>query len=147
MNRSLIASSNILINASPEKIWDVLTDPEKIKIYLYDTNVQTDWKKGSPINFEGKYEGKQYNDKGKVIENIPFKLLKYNYWSSLSGLEDKEENHSIVTYTIEPVNENVCQFTWHQQGFSNEEGKCHTEEGLKTMLNQVKEFATSLKQE
>ena len=145
MNRSLIASSKILINASPEKIWDVLTDSEKIKIYLYDTHVQTDWKKGSLIIFQGEYLGKQYKDKGNVIENIPYKLLKYKYWSSLSGLEDKEENYSIVTYTIEPVNENDCQFTWHQQGFSNEEGKCHTEEGLKNMLNQIKEFATNLK--
>ena len=78
MNKSLIASHSIEINSSPKKIWEVLTNPEKIKTYLFGTEVKTDWKKGSPITFNGEYKGHKYQDKGNVIENNLNELLKYN---------------------------------------------------------------------
>lgn len=141
MDNSLIASSSILINSTSEKIWDVLTNPKKIKVYLFGTEVQTDWKEKSSIAFLGEHKGHKYEDKGNVIEHKPSELLKYNYWSAVSGLEDKLENYSIVTYRVEKLDDNRYKFVWHQQGFSNEKGKCHTQEGLKTMLEQIKKLA------
>ncbi len=137
MNTDLIASSSILIKSSPEKIWNTLTNPVKIKSYLFGTNVSSDWKKGSPILFEGEYNGQTYKDKGQVLEHRENELLQYSYWSGFSGLEDLPENYSTVTYSIEKVGD-AYQFTWHQQGFASEEGKCHTEEGLKSILEQIK---------
>ena len=98
MDKNLIASSNINIQSTPSKVWDVLTNPEKIKEYLFGTEVLTDWNIGSPIVFQGEYNGQQYKDKGNVIENKKNELLKYDYWSGFSGLEDKPENYSLVTY-------------------------------------------------
>ena len=141
MDKNLIASSNIKIESTPEKVWDVLINPEKIKEYLFGTEVLTDWNIGSPIVFQGEYDGQQYKDKGNVIENKKNELLKYNYWSGFSGLEDKPENYSLVAYKIEDLNDNSVNFTWHQKGFSSEEGKCHTEQGLKAMLEKIKELA------
>lgn len=141
MDKNLIASSNINIQSTPEKVWNVLTNPENIKEYLFGTEVLTDWNIGSPIVFQGEYDGQQYKDKGNVIENKKNELLKYDYWSGFSGLEDKPENYSLVTYKIEKLDDNSVNFTWHQQGFSSEEGKCHTEDGLKAMLEKIKELA------
>ena len=140
MNKNLIASSKINTKSTPEKVWDILTNPVKIKEYLFGTEVITDWKTGSPIIFQGEYDGQQYKDKGNVIENKKNELLKYDYWSGFSGLEDKPENYSLVTYKIENLDDNSVNFIWHQQGFSSEEGKCHTEEGLKAMLEKIKEL-------
>ncbi len=75
------------------------------------------------------------------MENKKNELLKYDYWSRFSGLEDKPENYSLVTYKIEKLNDNSVNFTYHQQGFSNEEGKSHTEQGLQSMLEKIKELA------
>lgn len=141
MDKSLIATKSIQINSTPEKIWSVLTNPEKIKTYLFGTEVKTDWKEGSPITFSGEYEGHKYEDKGNIIENMPNELLNYNYWSGFSGLEDKPENYSLVSYRIKKLNDKTYEFTWHQQGFSSEEGKCHTEEGLEKMLEQIKKLS------
>lgn len=141
MDKKLIASSNINIQSTPEKVWDVLTNPEKIKEYLFGTEVLTDWNIGSPIVFQGEYNGQQYKDKGNVIENTKNELLKYDYWSGFSGLEDEPENYSLVTYKIENLDNSSVNFTWHQQGFSSEEGKCHTEQGLQSMLEKIKELA------
>jgi len=120
------------IQPTPEKIWSVLTNPEKIKDYLFGTEVITDWQVSSPIVFQGEYDGQKY--KGNVIENKENELLKCNYWSGFSGLKDRPENYSVVTYKIEKLNIKEIIFTWHQQGFSSEDGKCHTEQGLGEML-------------
>lgn len=141
MDKNLIAEKSIEINAKAKKVWEVLTNPEKIKVFLYGTNTVTDWKVGSTISFEGEYNGQKYNDKGNVLENVEFKLLKYNYWSGFSGLEDKIENYSLVSYLIDNAGENKVKFIWKQQGFKSEDNKCHTENGLEAMLKQIKELA------
>ena len=79
MNHNLILSKSIDINAEPSEVWEVLTNPELIKEYLYGTETLTDWKPGSEIIFQGEYEGKNYKDKGVIRENIPGKLLIYSY--------------------------------------------------------------------
>ncbi len=111
MDKNLIASSNINIQSTPEKVWEVLTNPEKIKEYLFGTEVVTDWNIGSPIVFQGEYDGQQYKDKGNVIENMRNELLQYDYWSGFSGLVDKSENYSLVTYKIEKLDDNSVNFT------------------------------------
>lgn len=141
MKKDLIASSNIKIQSTPEKVWNVLTNPEIIKNYLFGTEVKTDWKVGSPIIFQGEYDGQQYLDKGNVIENRENQLLKYNYWSGFSGLEDKSENYSLITYKIDKLEDNALKFTWHQKGFSSEEGQHHTEQGLNEMLVKIKKLS------
>jgi uncharacterized protein YndB with AHSA1/START domain len=141
MDKNLIATQSIEINSNPEKVWEVLTDPQKIKVYLFGTETVTDWKVGSNILFQGEYNGQQYLDKGNVLENIENKLLEYNYWSGFSGLEDHPENYSLVTYNIEFIAEDKIKFTWTQKGFASKDGKCHTEEALKAMLEQIKKLA------
>jgi len=144
MNRDLSVSKSIDINASAQNVWRVLTEPDKIKVYLFGTNTITDWNVGSPITFQGEYEGHTYTDKGNVLENTPHTLLKYNYWSGFSGLEDKPENYSIITYTIEEGSQGQVHFTWTQEGFATEQGYQHTENGLPAMLEQIKQLAENI---
>ncbi len=92
------AKVSVVINASSKKVWEALTNPKLIKQYLFGTDTITDWKKGSQIKWKGVWEGKEYEDKGEVIEAIPEKMLRYTYWSSMSGLEDKKENYVTVSY-------------------------------------------------
>ena len=140
MNRNLKVSKSIEVNATAEKVWEAMTNPEKIKVYLYGTETITDWKTGSPIIFQGEYQGQTYKDKGNVLENRKNELLKYDYWSGFSGLEDKPENYSIVTYHIEPISDNLVKFTWTQEGYANEAGQQHSENGLPGMLEQIKKL-------
>ena len=67
MDKTLIASSSIKIKSTADQIWNILTSPENIKIYLFGTETITDWKIGNPIVFQGDYEGHKYKDKGKEM--------------------------------------------------------------------------------
>src|SRR5688500_11537279 len=103
MNQTYIAKAETVINAPAEKVWEALTNPDMVKQYLFGTTVKSDWKVGSPITYSGEWEGKKYEDKGRILEVVPNKKLVSTYFSSMSGKEDKPENYNEVCYLLEPA--------------------------------------------
>src|SRR5512139_2005305 len=100
MNSKFVAKATSIINAPASKVWEALTQPDLIKQYLFGTQVTTDWKVGSPITYEGVWEGKAYKDKGVILQVEPGKLLVSTFWSALSGLPDIPENYQTVRYEL-----------------------------------------------
>lgn len=142
MNKALKASAHIEIIASLDKVWDALVNPEKIKVYLFGTNISSQWKLGSEIVFEGEYQGQKYRDKGKITAIEKNKILQYTYWTSFSGLEDKEENYSFVVFQLEKKNNTiVLQLT--QEGFPNEQAAEHSSVAWKQILQTIKKMVES----
>ena len=139
MLNNLIVSAAIEIKADQEKVWDALTNPSIIKEYLFGTETITDWKVGSEIIFQGEYQGQKYRDKGIVKENILNKKISYSYWSGFSGLDDKPENYSLITYKIESTENSKTKLTWTQKGFANQQAYEHSKSGIQTLLQNIKE--------
>ena len=104
MNKKLIAKATVTINVPPAQVWEALTNPKLIKQYLFGADVISDWKVGSPIIYKGVYEGKAYEDKGKVLKAEPEKALLMTHWSPLSGTPDTPENYHQVSYELEAEN-------------------------------------------
>jgi Uncharacterized conserved protein len=100
MIKNNLSNYKTTINASVESVWKALTDPEIVKQYFFGTNQQSTYKVGSPITWEGEYEGKKYLDKGEILECEPLKKLSYSYFSSWSGREDKPENYLWIAYEL-----------------------------------------------
>ncbi len=138
MNHNLHVSESVVISTSLERVWNVLTNPEIIKEYLFGTETVTDWKVGSEVVFQGEYGEHKYRDHGIVQENILHKRLSYSYWSGFSGLEDKPENYSMVIYDLEPVDDTHTKFTWTQKGYPDAERQSHSQGGMKDFLEQIK---------
>ena len=139
MNNDLEVSDSIEINAGISKVWNGLTAPEIIKEYLFGTETITDWKVGSEIIFQGEYQGIKYRDKGIIKEFDLNKKISYSYWSAFTGLEDKPENYSLVSYKLDIISEVKTKFTWLQKGFANEQGYEHSKSGMKDLLLKIKE--------
>ena len=125
------------IHAPINKVWDALTRPEIIKQYFFGTNTFTDWKVGSPIKFKGEWEGKTYEDKGTILDIEKNKLIKYDYWSSISGIEDKPENYAVITYKLKEKDDQV-NLTIIQENIPDEKMKEHSEENWQKVLNGLK---------
>ena len=140
MRGDLQVSKSIIINTGPSIVWNALTNPEIIKKYLFGTSTITDWKIGSEIFFQGEYNGIKYRDHGVIFQNILNRNLSYSYWSGFSGLEDKPENYSTVTYNLSEKADNITELTWTQNGFSSEENRNHSESGMDAFLGQIKEI-------
>ena len=138
MRNDLVVSQSISINADLHKVWKALTTPEIIKEYLFGTETVTDWKTGSEIIFQGEYEGHKYRDKGIVLKNTLNETISYSYWSGFSGLEEKPENYSTITYDLKRIDDKTTLFTWTQKGYANEQVYEHSKGGMKEFLESIK---------
>ena len=101
MTGKYVATSTITIEAPPSRVWSVLTDPGAIKEFMFGSDVVTDWTVGSPIVWRGIWEGKEYEDRGSVLEFDPGRRLTVTHFSPLSGQEDVPENYHTLTWTLE----------------------------------------------
>jgi uncharacterized protein YndB with AHSA1/START domain len=139
MKNELIARAEVTIDAPARKVWDGLTKPELVKKYFFGTDLRTDWVVGQPIVFTGEWEGKSYEDHGHVMEFKPFSLIRYNYWSSFSGKEDKAENYANITYSLREEN-GKTHLEITQDHVQDEKTKEHSENNWKMVLNSLKEL-------
>ena len=137
MKNSLIAETSITIQAKPEKVWEAITNPRMIKKYLMDTNVKTDWKVGSPITYDGEYNGKRYHDKGVIKKIEKEKLFQSTYWSSMGGKEDTPENYNLVTYKLDGKGDQTI-VTISQDNIHTEKEKEQAAENWKPVLKKLK---------
>jgi uncharacterized protein YndB with AHSA1/START domain len=136
---NLILTQSFPIHAPKSKVWKALTDPEIIRKYFFGTETITDWKVGSPIIFRGEWEGKQYVDKGTILEIEKEKFIKYNYWSSFSGTPDIPSNYNNVTYRLKEADDETL-LTITQDGVKDEEALKHSEANWKMVMEGMKKL-------
>ncbi|HMC84862.1 MAG TPA: SRPBCC family protein [Chitinophagaceae bacterium] len=137
MKNDHIAKTSVTIKADTAAVWKAITSAGTIKKYLMDTNVKTDWKEGSPITYEGEYNGKTYKDKGVIKKIEKEKMLQSTYWSSMGGKEDKPENYNLVTYELESKDDNTL-LKLRQDNIHSEKEQQQAIENWKAVLRKLK---------
>ena len=134
-----VAKVSTVIEAPKEEVWAALTDPDSISQYMFGTMVTTDWREGSPITWEGEWDGRAYQDKGTVREVRPPQVLEYSHFSPLTGLPDAPENYHTVR--IEVVEDGpATKVTLIQANNDTPEARDHSEENWQMMLDGLKEI-------
>ena len=139
MNETFKAEASVVINAPPARIWAALTTPELIKQYLFGTEAVSDWQVGSPIVYKGVWEGKTYEDKGKILELEPEKRLLTTYWSSFSGLPDAPENYHNVAYDLSS-DSGSTRLTITQDNIKSAESRDHSAQNWHSVLKKLKDL-------
>jgi|SRR5687767_15639822 uncharacterized protein YndB with AHSA1/START domain len=137
MNNEFIAKATTIIHAPVSKVWQALVNPEIIKQYLFNTEVISDWKVGSPILYKGEWEGKAFEDKGEILEIEPEKVLKSTHWSPLSGVPNIPQNYHTVTYILSDRGDST-EVTITQDNNATEQEQAHSEKNWKTVLEGMK---------
>jgi uncharacterized protein YndB with AHSA1/START domain len=135
-----VATAETEISAAPAQVWDVLTDPEQVKKFMFGAEVRTDWQKGSPITWQGVYEGKEYEDKGEILEVDPGRLLKVTHYSPLSGQPDVPENYHTLTYELTDRG-TTTHLSLSQDNNASEEEAEHSRGMWEMLVGGVKEAA------
>ena len=139
MDKGLIAKAITTIEAPASKVWDALTKPELIKQYLFGTDVISDWKVGSPIVYRCEWQGKPFEDKGKILEMERETSLVSTHWSPLSGVPDTPENYHTVAYQLSE-RDGRTEVTITQDNNANEEEKQHSEQNWRQVLEGLKKL-------
>lgn len=133
-----VATAETDISASPAQVWAALTDPEQIKKFMFGSEVRTDWQPGSPIAWQGVYEGKEYEDKGEILEIEPERRMKVTHFSPLSGQPDVPENYHTLTYVLEERGTST-HISLSQDNNASEEEAEHSTGMWKMLLDGLKE--------
>ena len=112
-----IVKNSILINASPDKVWEALVNPELTKKYMFGCETVSDWKVGSELLWRGNYEGKEMVFvKEFVLEIGPNKKIEYTVIDPNATYPHTPENHLNVMYDLS-FSDNHTTLTISQDGF------------------------------
>ena len=123
------------INATPEKVWQGLTDPTFTKQYWRHptaggVELHTDWDKGSSYDLKYQESGLVVSDpEQKILESDPFRRLAYTWhsftpeWAAAHGIDEADraawaaEPRSKVAFDIEEAGVGVVKLTVVHDGF------------------------------
>jgi len=134
----------IYIRATPERIWQALTDSELVKRYYFGSVIESDFKPGSPIVYRQE-EGGRVDIEGEIIEADPPRRLVHTFavrWDS-----DVNEPPTRVAWEITPMGE-TCRLSVTHDGFTEENATFAQTKGgwpiilsgLKTLLETGREL-------
>lgn len=138
-SKDLTANAQTSINTSVDKVWDALTNPDTIKKYMFGTTVSSDWKEGSDITWKGEWKGKQYEDKGKIVEIKPKSHISYTHFSPLTGLPDVPDNYHTVSIKLVPKNGSTT-VVLSQNNNKTDDDRQHAEDNWNMMLSALKKL-------
>lgn len=114
MSDGYAIEQHVQIEATPAEVWAVLVTPSAIQQWL-GVKAVSDWQVGSAIDFNFEYQGKTFDDKGKILALDPNQRFSYSYWSAFSGLPDQPENYSDITLSISPADHGVTLSLAHSK--------------------------------
>ncbi len=136
---NLIAKATTTISALRSDIWDALTTPESIKQYMFGTDVTSKFYEGSPIVWRGEWQGKVYEDKGKIMKVDPGRVFQFSHYSPLSGLPDRPDNYHIVTIELIDKGGEVKVVLTQDKNLT-EEARQHSEKNWQLVLDALKQL-------
>ena len=97
---------SLFMDSSPEKIWDYLTKPDLMKLWMGDPEmklvIEADWTVKGQIIVKG-FHHLIFENKGSVEIFDKNRRLKYTSLSSISRLQDRPENYTSTEFTLEPA--------------------------------------------
>jgi uncharacterized protein YndB with AHSA1/START domain len=100
----------IYIKATPEQIWDAITDPDQRAKYNFGARQTSDWKPGSHYEMSAPGAGGVLGE-GEILEADPPRLLRQSF-TALWDDDVRAEGTSRVTWEIEQVaDSDSCRLT------------------------------------
>ncbi|KQL33378.1 SRPBCC domain-containing protein [Psychrobacillus sp. FJAT-21963] len=104
------------IAATPEKLWESLTNGEYTKQYWFGHKIQSEWAEGSTVVFLD--QSGNIVDKGQVLTYEPNKLLSYTF----EWVQDKTDRKvsPIVTFRLRQMDSIVKLSLKHEELLSSD---------------------------
>ncbi|PFG40933.1 activator of Hsp90 ATPase-like protein [Georgenia soli] len=131
------------IGALPRTVWTVLTSPELLSRVMFGAAVDSDFVPGSPITFTGEWEGRRFEDHGKILDVDEPRLLRHTHFSPLTGEADVPENYHTVTWRLEEV-PGGTRVTLTQDNNPTPEAAEHSTENWRRALAELRHTAELL---
>lgn len=101
MDKVLKAKSTIIINAPASKVWEILTNAEKIQKVMLGMQPVSNWKVGSELRWTGRHEEKPNDNARGIIEVMDAnKKLQFTFYYPGYGYPDQSEYYNTVVFNL-----------------------------------------------
>lgn len=100
---------HLYIRATPQQIWDAITQPELSAAYLFGALVETTGEIGSPFRYYSPDRSALWGDEKVLDAEQPHRLVVS--YRALYDADLAAEQPSQVTWRIEPDGQQVCLLT------------------------------------
>jgi len=104
----------VYIRATPQKLWDMLTDGHSTAAFWYGRTNESSWRKGDTVIFRRPDGGVDFS--GEVFEADPPRRLSHGFLHPAPG-PMHDEGDTRVTYDIAEVEQGVVRLTVTHSGF------------------------------
>ncbi|HKO33401.1 MAG TPA: SRPBCC domain-containing protein, partial [Candidatus Limnocylindria bacterium] len=105
----------VYIRATPERLWQAITDPAMTQIYYFNSRIESDFTVGSPLQY--KQPDGSLDIDGEVLEADPPRKLVHSFTSKWDANEDPP---TTVTWEITPMGSETCLVSMTHSGFPSE---------------------------
>jgi uncharacterized protein YndB with AHSA1/START domain len=89
---------DLYLRATPDAVWQALTDPAIVPRWRFGLTFDTDWQAGSPLTT------KSPDGTGTVLESVAGQRLRYD-WTQADHPEDNGGHPSVVSFELTPMGE------------------------------------------
>lgn len=138
-----VARAEIDVAAPRRVVWRVLTSSGARPEIMFGAEVVSDWRLGSPIVWRGEFDGKAFEDHGRIIEledlQEPWRIV-LTHFSPLSGLPDVPENYHSLRFELDEIRGGT-RVTLDQDNNPTREAAEHAQTNWAQMLQGVKTVA------
>jgi uncharacterized protein YndB with AHSA1/START domain len=149
MPQPLFVKNEIFIKASASKVWDVLTNPEQTKKYMFGCEAISYWKPLDPLIWKGEWEGQEMIFvKGNIVSIEPPHHLAYTTFDPNNpNIQDIPGNYTTVTYDLKEVDDLVLlkvtqgDFATVDDGERRFKEANNNGEGWNPILKEIKKIA------
>ena len=125
----------IYIRATPERIWQAITDSELVKRYYFGSVIDSEFRPGSPIVYKQPDTGR-IDITGDVVEADPPRRLVHTF--KVAWDPDVDDPPTRVTWEITPMG-GACKVSVTHDGFADEnETFRQTKDGWPLILSGLK---------
>jgi DNA-binding transcriptional ArsR family regulator/uncharacterized protein YndB with AHSA1/START domain len=139
---------SVLIRATPERIWQAITDGVETERYYYSTRVDSDWARGGRVVYS--YADGSVAADGEVIDIDPGRFVTLTFHARWSP-EIEAEGPVRMTWQVEPAGPDVSKLTVTTSGLREggaaardfAGGIVYIVSGLKTLVETGQSMAES----
>jgi uncharacterized protein YndB with AHSA1/START domain len=132
------ATARTDIAAPRQRVWAALTQPQDIAAWMHGSQVTTTWEIGTPITWDGEYEGRAYQDKGEVLVYDEPDTLSVTHYSPMTGEPDQPANYHTLVYVLTDTDSGT-KLELTQDGCDSDEQAAQFSQNWQTMLDGLRE--------
>lgn len=105
----------VYIRATPERLWQAITDPALTAVYYFGSEIESDFRIGSPLRY--KQPDGSLDIDGEVLEVDPPRRLVHSFSTRWEANDDPP---TTVTWEITPMGSETCLLAVTHGGFATE---------------------------